>query len=156
MSYNPTSVITLDKSSGTPLVYAVAQGQYTRDWNKYYSFEPIAGGLTRLNFIDHGPGINQYTITLIVTTWSSDSLPYKLGATLSWQDQKTNLENSFKKIATPLYFLDAFGVSPLLNNKIGVFFIKFVETILPASTPSMMFIQYEIVLIQTPPGIGPL
>jgi hypothetical protein len=156
-NYEPTSVITLDTSNGTtigtPFLYAVANG-YTRDWQKYFSSQPLPYGVGRITGIDNGPGINQYTLTLFVTTWPANSLPYQLGVTQTWDVQKANLENSFEKVApnNALVFLDPFGVPPTLDPTIGIYFWKFTETIVDWSTPQKPFIQYEIVLTQTPPG----
>jgi hypothetical protein len=155
-TYFPTSVIYLGTnshiSSGHP--YAVANGAgYTRDWVRYFDSQAIAYGQARITGIDNGPGTNQYSVTLLVTTWPPGSLPYKLGVTQTWDVQKANLEASFEAIATPLYFLDPFGVPPILDPTTGVYFWKFTETLLEWSTPSTPFIQYDLVLTQSPPGI---
>jgi len=152
MAYIPTSVIALDKSGINPLYYAVEQGQYTRTWTRYFSSQPIAFGTTRINGIDNGPGINEYDLNIIVTTWPSTSIPYLKGVTQTWDVQKTNLEASFKKVNTALYFLDPFGQSPDLDTTVGVYFHTFTETLLPQSTPQTPYIRYSITLTQTPPG----
>jgi len=155
--YVAKQVIALDTSDGTshgtPFYYAVAQnGGYSRQWLRYFQSQPLAYGQARITGIDNGPGINQYTISLIVTNWDSGSLPYQAGVTQTWDIQKHNLETSFKKIATVLYFIDPFGVAPDLDPTSGVYFWQFTETILPQSTPSKPYIQYDIVLTQSPPG----
>jgi hypothetical protein len=155
--YTPTQVIALDtttgKSSGSPFYYAVAQeGGYSRQWQRYFSSQAIAYGQARITGIDNGPGINQYTLTLLVTNWPTNSLPYLAGVTQTWDVQKSNLEASFKKIATPLYFIDPFGVAPNLDPTTGVYFWQFTETILKWSTPTVPFIEYSIILTQSPPG----
>jgi hypothetical protein len=160
MTFNPTSVITLDTStgalSGTPFKYAVANGSgYTREWQKYFSSQPLPYGLGRITSVDNGAGVNQYTVTLWVTSWSTESLPYQLGITQTWYQQKSQLEASFEKLApgNALVFLDPFGVPPSLDSTSGVYFWKFTETILDWSTPQTPFIQYEIILTETPPGM---
>lgn len=135
------------------LPYAVANGAgYTREWQRYFSSQPLPFGQGRITGIDNGAGVNQYTITLWVTDWVEGSLPYELGVTQSWSTQKANLETSFEQVATALPFLDAFGQPPDLDPTTGVYFWKFTETILEWSTQQTPFIQYEIVLTQTPPG----
>ena len=154
--YTPSSVIYLGTSSSTSsgLPYAVSTGAgYTREWQRYFSSQAIAYGQARITGVDNGPGINQYTIDLLVTTWPHDSLPYKLGVTQTWDVQKANLETSFEQIATPLYFLDPFGVPPGLDPTAGVYFWKFTETILEWSTPQTPFIAYSIILTESPPGV---
>lgn len=150
-------------AQGSPLYYAVTQGTYTRDWQRYFNSSPIAFGTTRINGIDNGPGINQYTMTLLVTTWPTESLPYQQGCTLTWDVQKYNLEASFRKTSgasvtnnaafSQLQFIDPFGQYPNLDPQTGIYFWKFTETLLPQSTPGLPFIQYEITLTESPPGI---
>jgi len=154
--FNPTSVIYLGTSntvtSGFP--YAVSNGAgYTREWVRYFNSQSLPYGVGRITGIDNGPGTNQYTITLWVTDWAPGTLPYKLGVTQPWYTQKANLETSYEQIATALYFLDPFGVPPELDPSSGVYFWKFTETILEWSTPQTPFLQYEIVLTETPPGV---
>jgi hypothetical protein len=163
MSYNPTSVIALDTSTGTkegsPFYYAVMQGQYTRTWTKYFSWTPVPGGpstAATITYTDNGPGINQYDFSILVTNWANGSLPYTLGVTQSWSTQKANLEASFAKLGPVnnlLYFLDPFGVPPDLNPGRGVYMYKFVETVLDWSTPSSPYLKYDITAVETPSGI---
>jgi len=153
--YNPTQVVAIDQLSGVPLYYAVTQGTYNREWIRYFNSQPIAFGITRINSIDNGPGINQYTLSLLVTNFAPTSLPYKQGVTQTWDVQKFNLETSFKKIASNLLFIDPFGQAPNLDPVTGVIFWKFEEVLLPQSTPEMPFIQYNITLTESPPGITP-
>lgn len=157
-TYNPTSIIVLDTSdgttSGTPFRYAVIQGQYTREWTKYFSTQSIAGQ-ARLSYIDNGPGINQYTISLYIASWAPGSVPYQLGITQTWDVQKANLEASFKKLHphNALVFKDPFGNAPDLDPTTGVFFYKFTETLLDWSTPQTPIIKFDIVCVETPPGV---
>jgi hypothetical protein len=157
--FSPTAVITLDTttgtSSGTPFLYAVAnQGGYSRDWKRYFSSQYLTYGVGLITGIDFGPGINVYTIQIMVTTWNPGSLPYKLGVTQTWDVQKANLEASFSKIATPLYFKDPFGALPNLGNfnGTGVYFTDFNETVNEWSTPNAPYLTYRILLTQSPPG----
>ena len=152
--YTARQVITLYQQATTPLYYAVAQGSYNRTWQRYFDSTPIAYGTTRINGIDNGPGINQYTFSIIVTNWPTDSLPYQQGVTQTWDVQKYNLEQAFQVIASPLVFYDPFNQPPTLTPKqTGVYFWKFEETLLPQSTTELPFISYAITLTESPPGI---
>jgi hypothetical protein len=146
--YIATQVVNLDGN-----IYAVAQGSYTRTWERYFSSQPIAYGTTRINGIDNGPGINQYTLTLLVTNWPPTSAPYLQGVTQTWDVQKSNLQTSFQKIAAQLLFVDPFGQYPSLDPQTGVYFWKFEESMLPQSTTELPFISYNITLTESPPGI---
>ena len=152
--YQATQVIQLYQQATTPLSYAFIQGTYTRDWQRYFSSSPIAYGTTRINGVDNGPGINQYTFSILVTNWPTTSLPYLQGVTQTWDVQKFNLQAAFQVTASPLVFYDPFGQPPTLTpQQTGVYFWKFTETLLPQSTPELPFIQYEITLTESPPGI---
>jgi hypothetical protein len=170
--YTPTSVIALGKADGssryinnngaplavnTPMYYAVAQGTYTREWIRYINTTPIPfapASTSRLVVIDNGPGNNQYTLTLWVTSWPTNSLVYSLGANLNWDVQKHNLENAYLGTPNSVYYLDPFGQVPGLTGLSTVVIINFTETILPQSTPSSPFIQYELTLYERAPIIG--
>lgn len=104
--------------------YAVAMNTYTRKWQRAFSSQ-LAGNIIRLNFIDRGPGIRVYDMTLILANWAPGSLPYKAGITQSWDTQEQNLETSYGKTATVLQFVDPMGLSPGANANFGVFFTNF-------------------------------
>ncbi len=130
--------ITLDGNK-----YPVAQGSYVRKWTRAYSTQ-LAGNLIRLNFMDRGPGIRVYDMTLILQTWRTDTQPYKDGITDPWDTQLQALEASYAKIATVLSFIDPFGQSPGANAQFGVFFTNFNELIPNYATPQKPFVLAEI------------
>lgn len=101
-------VVTLDGS-----VYAVHQNTYVRRWTRAFSSN-LAANIIRLNFVDRGPGIRVYSFQLNIMNWASTSLPYKAGATVNFDAQRTAIEASYSKIGTPLQFLDIFGEPPTL------------------------------------------
>jgi len=152
--FSATQVIQLFPQATTPLYYAVQQGSYTRTWERYFSSTPIAYGITRINGIDNGPGINQYTFTILVTNWLPNSLPYLQGVTQTWDVQKYNLQTAFQVTASPLVFYDPFGQPPTLTpQQTGVYFWKFEETINAESTPEQPILSYNVTLTESPPGI---
>src|SRR5690349_9992986 len=107
--------------------YVVATSSFNMKWTRAFSSQ-LAGNIIRLNFIDRGPGIRVWDMTLILETWDPTSQPYKDGITASWDTQLQNLEASFGKIATVISFVDPFGRSPSTNATFsttpvyGVFF----------------------------------
>lgn len=104
--------------------YVVAMNTYTRKWQRAFSSQ-LAGNIIRLNFIDRGPGIRVYDMTLILATWAPGSAPYQAGITQTWDVQEQNLEASYGKTATVLQFVDPMGLSPGANANYGVFFTNF-------------------------------
>lgn len=153
--FSATQVVAIDQLNGVPLYYAVLQGTYNREWLRYFNSQPIAYGATRINSIDNGPGINQYTLSVLVTNFLPGSLPYLQGVTQTWDVQKYNLETSFQKVASNLLFIDPFGQYPSLDPQTGIIFWKFEEVLLLQSTPEQPYIQYNITLTESPPGITP-
>lgn len=153
-TYDVRQVITLYQQGTSPLYYGVLQGSYNRTWERYFSSQPIAFGTTRINGVDNGPGVNQYTMSLIVTDWASDSLPYQQGVTQTWDVQKYNLEEAFKVTGSPLVFYDPFNQPPTLTpSQSGIYFWKFEEIIRPESTPQKPVLQYDVTFTESPPGI---
>ena len=139
--YNATSVITLDGYK-----YAVVQGGYTRTWRRFFSVTAQAN-LVTTTFIDRGAGQNIYDISLLITTWDQTSIPYSLGVTQTWDQQKANLEASYQKIGESLLFIDPFGVQPSTNNTDnGIYFTQYVENIQDWSTPSSPYIKISVQL----------
>ena len=122
--------------------YVVSPDTYSMKWNRAFSSQ-LAGNIIRLNFIDRGPGIRVYDMTLILENWSPTTIPYQDGITQSWDTQLQNLEASFGKIATVLQFQDPFGRSPGASSQYGVFFTSYNLIVPKYSTP-----QKPIVLAQ--------
>lgn len=127
--------------------YPVATGTYSRKWARSFSSQ-LAGNIIRLNFIDRGPGIRVYDMTLIIETWKPGSEPYLNGITATWDTQIQNLEASYGKVATVLDFQDPFGQSPTPASggagDYGVYFTNFNEIIPNYATPEKPFILAEI------------
>lgn len=123
--------------------YAVAANSYNRKWQRAFSSQ-LAGNIIRLNFIDRGPGIRVYDMTLILETWAPGTVPYINGITASWDTQLQNLEASYGKVATVLAFQDPFGQSPGANAQFGVFFTNFNEIIPQYATPQRPVVLAEI------------
>ena len=145
---NLYSYIKLDTSdgtsSGTPFLYAVQSDSYLRDWTRAFTSQLSAANVLRLNFVDRGPGIRKYTMTLILATWSPDSIPYKMGITQTVSQQLTQLEASYSKVATALYFIDPLGNAPTLQT--GVYFTNYRQNIPKYSTNGKLIILADIEL----------
>lgn len=123
--------------------YPISQGSYLRKWVRIYQ-QNMHAGAVRVNFIDRGPGIRVYDMTIILQTWATGSLPYKDGITGTWDTQLANLETTWAKIATPVQFVDPFGQSPGPASNYGVFFTSFNLTIPQYSTPEKSFVLAQI------------
>lgn len=127
--------------------YAVADNTYNRKWQRAFSSQ-LAGNIIRLNFVDRGPGIRVYDMTLFLANWAPGSNPYLNGITQSWDTQEQNLEASYGKTATVLQFVDPMGLSPGPSAQYGVFFTNF-NLIVPAySTPQKPYLLAEIELTE--------
>lgn len=123
--------------------YAVAMNTYNRKWQRAFSSQ-LAGNIIRLNFIDRGPGIRVYDMTLILANWAPGSIPFANGITQSWDTQEQQLETSYGKTATVLQFVDPMGLSPGANAQFGVFFTNFNLVIPQYSTPQKPYLLAEI------------
>lgn len=126
--------------------YAVAMNTYNRKWQRAFSSQ-LAGNIIRLNFIDRGPGIRVYDMTLILANWAATSVPFLNGVTSSWDAQEQALETSYNKPATPLQFVDPMGLSPNTNTvpaNGGVFFTNLNIIIPQYSTPQKPYLLAEI------------
>lgn len=106
--------------------YVVAINTYTRKWQRAFSSQ-LAGNIIRLNFIDRGPGIQVYDMTLILATWAPGSIPYEAGITQTWDEQVQNLEASYAQVATVLQFVDPMGETPgsYAGQNWGIYFTNF-------------------------------
>jgi hypothetical protein len=105
-----------------------------------------------LNFIDRGPGIRIYSLTLILNTWPSDSLLYADGITETLDQQRTNLETSYSLIAKSLEFIDPFGNPPSAGK--GVFFTNLNEIIPAYSTVQHPYVLMEVELTESTQIVG--
>lgn len=115
--------------------YPVATDTYNMKWARAFSSQ-LAGNIIRLNFVDRGPGVKVFDMTLIIKTWPSTSLVYTdIGITLPWDTQLQNLEASYGLKGRILPFTDPFGRSPGLSAQNGVFFTNLSEIIPKYSTP---------------------
>jgi hypothetical protein len=142
MLYN---VIQLDKDGGgNPIKYAVLSDSYLRDWVRAFTSQLSAANIIRLNYIDRGPGIRKYTMTLVLNTWDSSSLPYKAGVTQTVDQQIASLEATYGKVATSLYYVDPFGNRPTLTT--GVYFTSYRQNIPKYATPGKVIILADIEL----------
>lgn len=109
--------------------YPVLTDTYNMKWSRAFTSQ-LAGNIVRLNFIDRGPGVRIYDMTLIIETWAPTSAPYIDGVTATWDVQLQNLEASYGKIAKILGFQDPFGRSPGPSSNYGIFFTNY-NLILP-------------------------
>lgn len=130
--------------------YAVQQGTYLRKWQRQFTAQLVAN-LVELNWIDRGPGIKTYNFTLLLATWQSDSQPYQDGITQTMDQQRINLEVSYKKISTALQFVDPFGDSPDLG---GVYFTNLAENIPPYSTVQKPYLLMDVEIIESKTAIS--
>lgn len=126
--------------------YAITAGTYIRRWVRAFSSQ-LAVNL-RLNFVDRGPGIRTYSMTLMLTSWPTTSLPYQDGITETVDQQRLNLEASYAKIATPIQFVDPFGASPGPSASYGVYFTNLSEIIPNYATVQKPYVLMEIELTE--------
>lgn len=130
--YLLTPIITLDGHK-----YVVKGGTYSRDWQR--AFNSNLTWNVRLTVVDRGTGLQIYKMTLELRTWPASSLPHKLGVTDTWDIQLANLEASYIKRAKILQFIDPFGNVPVIpgtsSDSAGVYFVGYLETMPPYSTP---------------------
>lgn len=125
--------------------YVVASETYVMKWTRAFSSQ-LAGNIVRLNFVDRGPGIRIYDMTLILETWAPGSQQYQDGITDTWDVQLQALEASYGKIAKVLQFNDPFGRSPDSSIAIGggVFFTNLNEIIPKYTTPIKPIVLAEV------------
>jgi len=83
---------------------------------------------------------------LMLFTWDTTSEVYSDGITKTLDQQRADLEASYKKIATPLQFLDAFGEPPALNG--GVYFTALTQNIPSYSTIQKPYVLYDVEFTQ--------
>ena len=126
--------------------YAISMGSYIRKWLRSFTSE-LASNIIRLNFVDRGPGLRTYSMTLILATWSTNSNVYQDGVTKTAEQQMSDLEASYAKIATSLQFLDVFGNPPSASS--GVYFTNLNQIIPNYSTVEKPYILAEIELTES-------
>ena len=127
--------------------YAVAVGTYIRKWLRSFNTE-LVSNLIRLNYIDRGPGIEVYSMTLQLATWAPDSLPYKDGITATAEQQMADLEASYLKVSTSLQFKDIFGNPPRSDFAIGILFTNLNQIVPNYSTVAKAHILAEVELTE--------
>lgn len=126
--------------------YAVAAGTYIRKWLRSFTSE-LASSIIRLNFVDRGPGLRSYSMTLQLVNWDPSSQCYKDGITKSAIQQMQDLETSYAKIATSIQFLDPFGNPPSAGT--GVYFTNLNQIVPNYSTVSKPYILAEVELTES-------
>ena len=126
--------------------YAVAPGTYIRSWARSFSSQ-LAANTIRINWVDRGPGVRKYNMTLMLFNWRPDSEPYKDGITQTLDEQIINLEASYAKLSTSLQFLDAFGNPPSANS--GIYFENLNQIIPQYSTVANPYVLYEVELMES-------
>jgi hypothetical protein len=127
--------------------YAVVQGTYVDNWSRAFSFNMLAQ-VVRLNFVDRGPGIHKYTMTLELRNWPQNSDLYQAGITTSAIQQYNALAASFLKTSTLISYTDPLGQSSPPGGAFanGVYFTMF-NLVVPAySTASNPALQAQIEL----------
>jgi hypothetical protein len=126
--------------------YAVSSGSYIRNWMRSFS-SSLASSIIRLNYVDRGPGLRTYHMTLQLATWSTGSEVYQDGVTKSASQQMSDLEASYAKIATSIQFLDIFGNPPSASK--GVYFTNLNQIIPNYSTVAKTYILAEVELTES-------
>ncbi len=127
--------------------YPVTIDTYNMKWSRAFSSQ-LAGNIIRLNFIDRGPGVRVFDMTITIATWPIGSLPYKEGITDTWEVQLAALEASYGQVAKVLSFKDPFGRSPGPSAQYGVFFTNLNEIIPRFSVPNKPVVFCEIELTE--------
>lgn len=127
--------------------YAVQQGTYIRKWQRQFT-QTLVANIVELNFIDKGPGIKTYDFTLLVTSWSPNSQPYKDGITQTLDQQIANLEASYEKVNTAISFLDIFGNPPDPGTP-GVYFTNLNQNVPNYSSVQTPYLLIDVELIES-------
>lgn len=126
--------------------YVITAGSYIRKWIRAFSSQ-LAVNL-RLNFVDRGPGLRTYSMTLLLNSWAPGTLPYQDGITKSYNQQRLDLEASYAKIAEPIQFVDPFGDSPGPTANYGVYFTNLSEVIPNYATVQKPYILMDVELTE--------
>ncbi len=125
--------------------YVVSSGTYIRKWMRSFTSE-LAANIIRLNFVDRGPGIRTYSMTLILNTWATTSDVYQDGVTQTVDQQISNLEASYAKIATSVQFYDPFGNPPSAGK--GCYFTNYNQIIPNYGTKNKTYVLAEVELTE--------
>lgn len=126
--------------------YAVVSGTYIRKWIRSFSSE-LAANIIRLNFVDRGPGIRTYSMSLQLATWPLGSTMYNDGITETVAQQMANLETSYAKVATSIQFVDPLGNPPSAGK--GVYFTNLNQIIPNYSTVQKPYIVADVELTES-------
>jgi hypothetical protein len=134
---------------GNPLKYAIQHGTYIRKWTRQFTLN-LSANIVEVPFIDNGPGLRVYAMTLELATWDPTSLMYQSGITASAETQMSNLEAQYLKKASSLYFLDPFGIAPTFSGGDGGIYFTMMNQIIPDwSTSQKPYIQVQIELTES-------
>ena len=131
--------------------YAIQQGSYVRKWTRQFT-ATLSANIVELNFVDKGPGIQAYDMTLIIATWSPGSIMYTDGITQTMTQQIAALEALYLQRATSFTFIDPYGNPP--TNGLNVYFTNLTETIPNYSTVQKPYTLIDIELIAAQPAIS--
>jgi hypothetical protein len=127
--------------------YAIKQGTYIRSWDRSFT-TTLASNLIRMNYVDRGPGVETYSMTLMVASWPAGSTLNNDGIIQTADQQMLNLETSYLKVASALSFLDPYGNAPRRDFTTGIIFSD-LKQILPNYTSSAKsYYEVEITLIE--------
>ena len=126
--------------------YAVSAGTYIRKWLRSFSSQ-LASSIIRLNFVDRGPGLRTYTMTLQLASWAPGSTLYNDGITKSAIQQMSDLETSYAKIANSIQFVDVFGNPPSAGK--GVYFTNLNQIVPNYATVEKPYILAEVELTES-------
>lgn len=127
--------------------YAVTSGTYLRKWERSFSTD-LTGHLIRINYVDRGPGVEVYSMTLELATWPIGSTLYNDGITQSAETQMANLEASYLKISTSLHFLDPYGQAPRQDISTGIIFVNLDQILPNFSTSEKSYYKAQITLTE--------
>jgi hypothetical protein len=127
--------------------YPVQTDTYKLGWQRAFSSQ-LAGNILRLNFVDRGPGLRTYDMSLILRTWNPTDLPYFDGITQTYDEQLANLELSYGLQAQILPFTDISNRSPGPVAQNGVFFIDYSLSIPKYATNQTILLLAKISLVE--------
>jgi hypothetical protein len=131
--------------------YAIQQGTYVRKWQRQFT-ATLSANIVELNFVDRGPGILTYDMTLMVAQWGTNSQLYADGLTLTVAQQLANLEAAYQQVASPLTFIDPFGNAPV--GGLTVYFTDLQQTIPKEATVQTPIVLMDIELIAAETAIS--